>query len=149
MPVKPVPEGYHTVTPYLSVPGVTKLIDFLNQAFGAQETERIPRPDGGIAHAEVRIGDSMVMMGEPMGEFRPMPATIYLYVPDVDATYQRALEAGAAAVMEPADQFYGDRSGGVKDPTGNIWWIATHIEDVPPGELLKRAEAAMKRQGGS
>lgn len=144
MAVKPIPEGYHTVTPYLVVPGVAKLIDFLEQAFGAQEKERHARPDGAIMHAEVKIGDSIVMMGEPMGEFKAIPAALYLYVEDVDAVYKRALEAGATSVMEPADQFYGDRNGGVKDPAGNLWWIATHIEDVSPEELARRA-AALKR----
>jgi PhnB protein len=145
--VKPIPEGYHTVTPYLVVPRVAELIDFLKQAFGAEEMFRMPRPDGAIAHAEVRIGDSMVMMGEPMGEFQPMPAMIHLYVDDADAMYRRAVDAGATSVREPTDQFYGDRSAGVKDQAGNQWFIATHKEDVAPDELARRAEAAMK-QGG-
>ena len=147
MAVKPIPDGYHTVTPYLVVPRVAEVIDFLKQAFGAEEMFRMPRPDGAIAHAEVRIGDSMVMMGEPMGDFQPMPAMIHLYVDDADAMYKLALEAGATSVREPTDQFYGDRSAGVKDPAGNQWWIATHKEDVAPDELARRAEAAMK-QGG-
>lgn len=141
MTVKPIPEGYHTVTPYLVVPGVAKLIDFLKQAFGAEEKERHARPDGGIMHAEVKIGNSIVMMGEPQGEFKsmPMPSMLYVYVNDVDDAYKRALQAGATSVMAPADQFYGDRNGGVKDAAGNLWWIATHIEDVSPEELAKRA----------
>jgi PhnB protein len=142
MAVKPIPEGYHTVTPYLTVPGVPKLIDFLKQAFDAREIERMMEPDGTIRHAEVRIGDSVVMMGEAEGERQPMPSGIYLYVNDTDTVYKRALQAGATSLMEPADQFYGDRSAGVKDPSGNYWWIATHQEDVPPEELKKRAEAA-------
>jgi PhnB protein len=146
MAVTPIPEGYHTVTPYLVVQGVPTLIDFLKQAFDAQEIMRIPRPDGAIMHAEVRIGDSAVMMGEAMGEFQPMPGSIHLYVNDADATYQRALQAGATSIMEPADQFYGDRSAGVVDPVGNRWWIATHQEDVPPEELARRAEAFMQQQ---
>jgi PhnB protein len=146
MAVKPIPDGYHSVTPYLVVQGVPTLIDFLKQAFDAQETMRMPRPDGAIMHAEVRIGDSAVMMGEAMGEFKPMAGSIHLYVEDTDATYQRALQAGATSVMEPVDQFYGDRSAGVKDPVGNHWWIATHIEDVSPGELARRAEAYMQQQ---
>jgi PhnB protein len=145
--VKPIPDGYHTVTPYLVVPRVAELIDFLKQAFGAEETFRMPRPDGAIAHAEVRIGDSMVMMGEPMGQFQPMLAMVHLYVDDADAMYKRALEAGATSVREPTDQFYGDRTAGVKDPAGNQWWIATHKEDVAPDELARRAEAAMKQEG--
>ena len=146
MAVTPIPEGYHTVTPYLVVQGVPKLIDFLKQAFDAQEIMRMPRPDGTIMHAEVRVGDSAVMMGEARGEFKPMPGSLYLYVDDTDATYQRALQAGATSLMEPADQFYGDRHAGVVDAVGNHWWIATHIEDVLPEELARRAEAFMKRE---
>jgi uncharacterized glyoxalase superfamily protein PhnB len=145
MAVKPIPDGYHTITPYLTVQGVPKLLDFLKQAFAAQEIERMMRPDGTIGHAEVRIGDSVVMTSEACDEWKPMPGAIYLYVNDTDTVYQRALQAGAISTMEPVDQFYGDRSAGVKDPSGNHWWIATHKEDVPPEELKRRAEAAMKR----
>jgi uncharacterized glyoxalase superfamily protein PhnB len=106
---------------------------------------RMPTPDGTIMHAEVRIGDSPVMMGEARGEHKPMPGSIYLYVDDTDATYRRALQAGATSLMEPADQFYGDRSASVVDPVGNHWFIATHIEDVPPEELARRAEVFMKQ----
>jgi len=144
MAVKPIPDGYHSVTPYLTVQGVTKLIDFLKQAFEAQEIERMTRPDGTIGHAEVKIGDSIVMMSEAGGERQPMPGAIYLYVHDVDGTYKRALRAGAVSTMEPMDQFYGDRSAGVKDPSSNQWWIATHKEDLSREELIKRAQAAMK-----
>jgi PhnB protein len=147
MAVKPIPDGYHSVTPYLVVKGVAKLLGFLKQTFEAREIERIARPDGAIMHAEVRIGDSAVMMGEPMGPHQPMPGSLYVYVSDADAIYKRALEAGATSMQEPADQFYGDRSGGVKDQCGNIWWIATHKEDVAPEELKKRAEAMMKQRG--
>ena len=147
MAVKSIPEGYHTVTPYLVVPGVAKLIEFLKQAFGAvQSHPPTSRPDGTIMHAEMKIGDSFIMMGEPMGEFKAMPASLYLYVPDTDATYARAIKAGATSIMEPADQFYGDRNAGVKDASGNQWWIASHLEDVSSDELAKRAEAAMKKQ---
>lgn len=145
MAVKPIPDGYHTITPYLVIQGAPRLIDFLKQAFEAQETERITQPDGTIGHAEVRIGDSVVMMAEARGEWKPMPSAIYLYVNDTDAVYQRALQAGAISTMAPANQFYGDRSAGVQDPSGNQWWIATHQEDVPPEELKKRAEAAMQQ----
>jgi PhnB protein len=145
MAVKPIPEGYHSVTPYLVVPGASKLIDFLKQAFEAEETERVASPDGTIMHAEVRIGDSIIMMGDAMGEFTPMPGMIYLYVNDADATYQRALRAGATSMREPENQFYGNREAGVKDELGNIWWIATHIEDVSPEELKRRAETFMKQ----
>ena len=146
MAVKPIPDGYHSVTPYLVVPGVARLIEFLKQAFGAIETERHARPDGAIMHAEVRIGDSVVMMGEPSGPYPAMPACVYLYVSDADATYKRAIEAGATSLMEPADQFYGDRHGGVKDPSGNTWWIATHQEDVSPEEMARRAKAYAEKQ---
>jgi uncharacterized glyoxalase superfamily protein PhnB len=146
MAVKPIPDGYHSATPYLMVQGVAALIDFLKQAFGADEIFRMPRPDGAIMHAEVKIGDSMIMMGEAMGEHQPMPGSIYLYVNDADAVYQRALQAGATTMMEPGDQFWGDRQAGIKDPVGNFWWIATHKEDVSPEELAKRAEAYMAQQ---
>ena len=145
MAVKPIPDGYHSITPFLIVPGAAKLLDFLQQAFEAQELHRMPRPDGTIMHAEVRIGDSLVMMGEPMGDGQPMFGSLYLYVHDVDAVYKRALQAGATSTSEPADQFYGDRSAGIKDPVGNQWWIATHKEDVPPEEIAKRAEAVMQQ----
>jgi PhnB protein len=129
------------------VQGVAKLIEFLKQAFDAQEIHRpMLRPDGTIMHAEVRIGDSVVMMGEPMGERMPMPGSLYLYVHDTDAVYHRALQAGATSLMEPADQFYGDRTAGVQDLVGNHWWIAIHKEDVSPEELARRGEAFMQEQ---
>jgi PhnB protein len=148
MAVKPIPDGYHTITPYLMVEGASSLIEFLKEAFDAEETERVGRPDGTIMHAQVRIGDSVVMLSDVMGEWNPMPTSIYLYVNDVDATYQRALQAGATSMIEPANQFYGDRHGSLKDPAGNYWSIATHIEDVPREELAKRAEDFMKQQAG-
>ena len=146
MAVKPIPDGYHSVTPYLVVQGVAKLIDFLKQAFDAKEIERMAGPDGSVMHGEVRIGDSVVMMGEAWGESKPIAAALYLYVNDTDVTYRRSLQAGATPLREPADQFYGDRSGGVKDPAGNQWWIATRKEDVSPEELARRAETYMKQQ---
>src|SRR5262249_1954034 len=121
MTVKPMPDGYHSITPYLVVPGVATLLDFLKQAFEAQELHRMLRPDGTVMHAEVRIGDSLVMMGEPMGDTQPMLGSLYLYVNDVDTVYKRALQAGATSTSAPADQFYGDRSAGFKDPVGNQW----------------------------
>jgi PhnB protein len=145
MTVKPMPDGYHSITPYLVVPGVATLLDFLKQAFEAQELHRMLRPDGTVMHAEVRIGDSLVMMGEPMGDTQPMLGSLYLYVNDVDTVYKRALQAGATSTSAPADQFYGDRSAGLKDPVGNQWWVATHKEDVPPEEIAKRAEALMQQ----
>jgi uncharacterized glyoxalase superfamily protein PhnB len=145
MAVKPIPDGYHTVTPYLVVEGAAKLIDFLKQAFGAEEIFRMPGPGGQIGHAEVRIGDSVIMMSDATAEYRPMPSMIHLYVNDADAFYKRALQAGATSLREPADQFYGDRTAGVKDPVGNQWYIATHKEDVSFEELEKRAKAAGKQ----
>jgi PhnB protein len=145
--VKPIPEDYHTVTPYLVVEGADKLIDFMKQAFGAKETERMSMPAGSIGHAEVRIGDSVIMMGDARENmWKAMPTSIYLYVEDCDAVYKRALEAGATTLMEPKDQFYGDRSGGVRDPVGNYWFIATHKEDLTKQELDKRAQDYIKQQ---
>ena len=141
MAVKPIPDGFHTVTPYLLASGVPKLLDFLKNAFDAEVTECMDAPDGTVMHAAVKIGDSFVMMGDPRGTSEPSHASLYLYVPDTDAVYKQAIEAGGTSVMEPADQFYGDRNAGVKDPVGNTWWIATHIEDVPPDELRKRGAA--------
>jgi PhnB protein len=145
MPVKPIPEGFHSVTPELNVQGIPKLIDFMKKAFGAEELVRMPGPGGAIMHAEVKIGDSIVMMSEAVRE-APMPGSIFLYVSDVDAVYKRALEAGATSVMEPANMFWGDRFSRVKDSCGNFWGIATHKEDVPPAEMPKRMEAFMKQQ---
>jgi PhnB protein len=134
------------MTPCLVAEGASKLIEFLKQAFGAEERFKMARPDGGIMHAEIKIGDSILMLGEATDQWKPITGAIYLYVNNADAVYKRALQAGATSIMEPMDQFYGDRHGGVKDPAGNIWWIATHKEDVPPEELKKRAEAFMKQQ---
>jgi PhnB protein len=145
MAVKAVPDGYHTVTPYLVVQGASTVLDFVTKAFDAKPIHRMAHPDGTIMHAEVKIGDSIVMMGEARHTSQPMPCSLYLYVPDADAVYKRALQAGATSMMEPADQFYGDRTAGVKDPAGNQWMIGTHKEDVPPDELRKRAEAFMKQ----
>ncbi len=145
MAVKPIPDGFHTVTPHLTVQGALKLVEFLKQAFDAKELFRMAHPDGTLMHAEVKIGDSIVMMGEAKGRCQPMPCSLYVYVNDADAVYKRALQAGATSTMEPADQFYGDRTAGVKDPSGNQWMIATQNEDVPPEELKKRAEAFMRK----
>lgn len=145
--VKPIPEGYHTVTPYLLVQGAEKLINFMKNAFEAKETERYSMPDGYIGHAEVRIGDSVIMVADAQGdEYKPMAAGIHLYVEDCDVTYKRAIGAGATSVREPQDQFYGDRSAGVNDQFGNKWWIATHKEDMSKEEIIKRMDEAMKQQ---
>jgi len=149
MAVKPVPDGYHTVTPYLVVRNAPKVIEFLQQAFGAKIShEPTKRPDGSVMHAQVTIGDSPVMLGEESEMAKATTSTLYLYVPDVDSMYRQATKAGGDTIMEPADMFYGDRSGAVRDPSGNTWYIATHKEDVAPQELAKRAEAFMKQQKG-
>jgi PhnB protein len=135
------PEGHHTVTPYLIGRGTAELIEFLKQSFGAQERERLMRSGGAIMHAEVKIGDSVVMMGEASDEFKAMPTSIHLYLEDVDAAYERALRAGGKSLREPTDQFYGDRSAGIEDASGNQWWLATHVEDVSPEEMQRRQEA--------
>jgi len=145
--VKHIPNGYHTVTPYLTVRGAPKVIEFLKQAFGAEVSgEPIKRPDGSIMHAQVKIGDSLVMLAEEHEMAKASSSTLYLYVPDVDAVFQKAVKAGGKTVMEPMDMFYGDRSGGVKDPSGNSWFVATHKEDVAPQEMAKRADAFNKQQ---
>jgi PhnB protein len=124
----PNPQSYRTVTPYLVVPNVAALIDFLTRAFAATERGRMARPDGSIMHAEVTIGDSIVMMGEPSPDFGPMPGAIFLTVDDCDAAYKRAIECGATSIMPPADQPHaGQRYGGVKDLCGNLWWPATPL----------------------
>lgn len=144
MTAKPVPEGYHTVTPYLVAADVRGLLEFVTKAFDAEVRFQMPRPDGGIAHAEFRIGDSMIMCGQAGGEHPPFPAMLYLYVPNVDAVFGKAIAAGATALRPVADQFYGDRSGGVLDPFGNQWWVGTHIEDVSPEEMKRRMAAMGK-----
>jgi uncharacterized glyoxalase superfamily protein PhnB len=137
--VKYIPAGYHTVTPYLSVENLKELIEFARRAFGAEICERVNGPDGEPRHVEMTIGDSHVMAGRSIEQ---LPAQLYLYVPDADETYRRALAAGATSLQEPATQFYGDRHGGVRDTNGIIWWIATHVEDVSPEELERRAKQA-------
>ncbi len=145
MAVKPIPDGFHTVTPAIVVNGVAGLIDFLKEAFDAKERNRTPGPGRAIMHAEVQIGDSIVMMNDVM-RGGPMPGSFYVYVEDCDATYQRAIKAGATAEMEPADMFWGDRMAHVKDKFGNVWSIATHKEDLTEEETAKRAEAFFKQQ---
>jgi uncharacterized glyoxalase superfamily protein PhnB len=140
MAVKPIPDGYHSVTPYLTVEDADKLVEFVKQVFGVADcSECMRRPDGTIQHAEIRIGNSVVMLAQAGGPWKSRPSTLYVYVPDVDDVYRRALGAGAKSLMEPANQFYGDRNAGVEDPTGTYWWLATHIEDVSSDELHKRA----------
>jgi PhnB protein len=149
MSVRFIPDGYHTVTPYLTVRDATNVIEFLKQAFGAKLShDAIKRPDGSIMHAQVTIGDSRVMIADENEMAKATVSTLYVYVPNVDSVYQQAIKAGGSNVMEPMDMFYGDRSGGVRDPSGNSWFIATHKEDVEPKELAKRAEAFNKQQKG-
>ncbi len=144
MAVRAIPEGFHTVTPFLTVRGAAKLIDFLRDAFGGEEAFRMPLPSGEIMHAEVKVGDSVVMLNDAMNQ-PPTTTSLYLYVHDVDSVYKRALKAGGGSIAEPMDMFWGDRVARVKDQFGNQWWIATHKEDVSPQEMQKRAEAAMKQ----
>jgi PhnB protein len=143
MPVKPIPDGYHTVTPYLMVKDAPRFIAFMAEVFGAQTRLQLVRPDGKIGHTEITVGDSVIMLSEAMPE-GPTPCMLHFYVHDVDATFDRAVKAGGTVVAPPTLQFYGDRSGGVKEPTGYTIWIATHVEDVPPDELERRGIEAMK-----
>jgi PhnB protein len=151
MAVKPIPEGYHTVTPYLAVDDAAEAIEYYKKAFGAKERVRMDGPDGKIGHAELEIGDSLVMLSDPFPQASMRPpkelggtsASVFMYVEDVDAVVKQAVDAGATVTMEIADQFWGDRFGSVQDPFGHLWSIATHVEDVPPEEMAERAKAAM------
>ncbi len=145
--VLPIPKGFHTVTPYITVHGAAELINFVKKAFDAKVAEIHTTPDGIARHALVKIGDSMVMIAES-NEGAPPPESIhlYLYVKDTDKYYRQAMAAGATSLMAPADQFYGDRNAGVKDASGCSWWIATHIEDMSKKELDRRMEEAMKKR---
>ena len=124
-------EGFHSLTPYLIVEGAAKLIEFLKQAFGAEEKLRVPKPDGAIMHAEVRIAGSVIELADANAEYPPRPATLHFYVPDADTVYQRALAAGATSSHEPIDQPYGDREASIRDPGGNYWYISTHKAAIP------------------
>ncbi len=135
----PLPDGYHSVNAYIVVEGAAAFIEFTEHAFGATVHERMLAPDGLIGHAEVRIGDSLVMLTDHKADHLAAPCSLYLYVDDVDATHRAALDAGATSVKEPTDEFYGDRTGGVIDPFGNTWWLATHLEDIAPDELARLA----------
>ncbi|WP_323847125.1 VOC family protein [Microbulbifer magnicolonia] len=145
MTVKPVPDGYHSVTPYLSVNGAANAIEFYERAFGARELFRFPMPDGSIAHAEIQIGDTRISLADDNDEgglLSPQgssPVGLLLYVDDVDSVFARAVEAGASVKRPLEDQFYGDRTGTLQDPFGHVWFLATHIEDVPMDELERRA----------
>jgi len=157
MATKPIPEGYRTVTPYLIVKGAAEAIEFYKRAFGAKELLRMADPHGRVGHAEIKIGDSVIMLADEhpaMGYRGPRSlggssVSILLYLEDVDAVFERALEAGAKAQRPVANQFYGDRTGTLEDPFGHVWTVATHVEDVPPEEMRRRAEAAMKSSASS
>lgn len=148
MAVQPVPEGYHTLTPYLVVDDATAAIDFYKRAFGATERSRMEGPDGKIAHAELEIGDSIIMLSDPfpMSSIKPpkeiggTSASVFVYTGDTDGLYKQAIDVGVTSVMAPEDMFWGDRFATVTDPFGHVWNMATHIEDVEPGEMARRAE---------
>jgi PhnB protein len=138
MPTKPIPDGFHAITPYLFARDASRLIEFISAAFGGEVISRKDRPDGSIMHAEMQVGDSMLMLADASTEFGPMPTSIYLYVTISDTVYRTALNCGGTSVFPIMTLPSGERYGGVKDPCGNIWWIATHVEDVTPEEQEKR-----------
>ena len=138
MAVKPIPEGYHTVTPYLTVADAEAQIDFLKKAFGGEEKYRHTDDKGHVGHAEVRVGNSMIMIGQAREQWTPRQSSFYVYVEDCDAVYKRAVAAGGKSLREPTNEAYGDRSSGVEDSQGNQWWIGTHVEDVSPEEIQRR-----------
>jgi PhnB protein len=145
--VQPIPEGYPRVSPYLVIDGAAQAIDFYTQVLGATERMRMPGPDGKLGHAELEIGDSVIMLADEFpeqGALSPKtvggtPVSLSMYVEDVDAVFDRAVQAGATALRPVQDQFYGDRLGAFEDPFGHRWSVATHVEDVPPDEMAKRA----------
>jgi PhnB protein len=151
MAVQPIPEGYNTVSPYLAVDDAEKAIEYYKKAFGAEETVRMNGPDGRIGHAELKIGDSHLMLSDPFPQSSTKPPTelggtsvsIFMYVEDVDAVVQKAVDQGATVTMEVEDQFWGDRFGSITDPFGHNWSIATHVEDLTPEEIEERGKAAM------
>jgi PhnB protein len=149
MAVKHIPDGYHAVTPYLIVEGADKLIEFMKAAFGAQERMRMPGPGGVVGHAELELGGSVVMLADSAAADNNVkfPAMINLYVDDCDAAFKNAITAGGTSEHDPETKFYGDRNASVRDPFGNVWVISTHVEDVPPDEMAKRAEEFAKQQG--
>ena len=155
MATKPIPEGYHTLTTYLAVDDAAGAIDYYTRAFGAKELMRMDGPGGMIAHAELEVRDSRIMLSDPFpqGSTRPpkelggTSASVFMYVEDVDAVVKQAVDAGATVTMEVADQFWGDRFGTVTDPFGHVWSIATHVEDVPPEEMAERTKVAMAAMG--
>jgi PhnB protein len=152
-----IPRGYHTVTPSLVVAGAGKAIDFYKRAFGAEELMRFPGPDGTIMHAEIRIGDSIIMLGDEMPEqggrgpksIGGTPVSFFIYKENVDAAWKQAVDAGAGTIMPLADQFWGDRTGCLEDPFGHRWWLAQHIQDLTPEEMQRNAEAFFSQMQAS
>jgi PhnB protein len=157
MTTQPIPEGYHTLTTYLTIENAAEAIDYYKDVFGAKERIRMEAPDGKIGHAELEIGDSLLMLSDafpgatsrPPTELGGTTAGAFMYVEDVDAVVKRAVESGATITMEIADQFWGDRFGTITDPFGHSWSIATHVEDVSADEIAERAKAAMAEMGSS
>jgi uncharacterized glyoxalase superfamily protein PhnB len=149
MAVKPIPDGYHTVTPYLTVDDPAPVIEFLKTVFDAQETFAMRDDKGNIGHAEVKVGTSMLMLGKAHDEWKSRPGNFYVYVEDCDAIYKKALAAGAKSISEPETQFYGDRHGGVADSQGNNWWVATHVKDVSPEDMERGAQEHKAKQAGA
>ena len=151
MNVKAIPDGYHSLTPYMGIDKAGEAIKFYKKAFGATQVMRLDMPDGRVGHAELRIGDSSLMLGTPCDQMalrNPDEHTsigLHLYVEDVDAQFQRAVDAGATVVSEPKDQFYGDRSASVKDPFGHLWFLATHKEDLTEEQIRQRAMELFKQ----
>src|SRR4249919_2413900 len=151
MATQPVPEGYHTVSAYLAVDDAARAIEYYAEAFGAKEVVRMDAPGGKIGHAELEIGDSRIMLSDPFPQASTRPpkelggtsASVFMYVEDVDAVVQKAVDAGATVTMEVEDQFWGDRFGSITDPFGHTWSIATHVEDLTPEEMQERGKAAM------
>lgn len=145
MSVKPIPEGFHTITPYLVVEGADRLVEFIERVFDGKLLFKMETDEGKIGHGEIKIGDSILMFADASDEWEPTRALLHLYVEDADAVFKKALDAGAVSIKEPEDQFYGDRSASVRDAFGNIWGIATHIEDVSEEEIAKRLEAMKQK----
>ena len=144
--IRTVPKGYHSVTPFLMVNDARGLIEFIEKALDGNVTSMMKSEDGKIMHATVQIGDSLVMIADTMSGSQPMPAMLYLYVDDVDAKYRQAINANGTSIREPVDEFYGDRSAGVRDEWNNQWWLATHIEDVSDDEMERRKEEYLHKQ---
>jgi PhnB protein len=144
--VRTVPEGFHTVTPFLVVENAAGLIEFIEKAFGGKQTFNMKMDDGKIMHATVTVGDSTIMICDRMDESHAHNAMLYLYVDDVDAMYKKALAQNATKIHEPTKEFYGDKAGAIKDPWGNTWWIATHVEDVDTEELDRRSKIVLEEQ---